>query len=698
MTSKLREAAEAGDAKAAFNLAKKYSRGDDGLAMNKALAAKYYQMASDGGHRIATFNLASLYVKGDGVATDRARALALYKLCAESGDAQATYFAGTLLEDSAPAEALSYYRRAAELGFSRAAVRGGRLLLEGAGPAVPASAAQAAQVFYLGAKNNDANSAYELGLLMADGAPGVVRDLAKAAVWMKVAADGNHEEAFAWLGKYESGAFNAPAAKDTEKKSKKTRSKPGLGKTPEPEKSAHAGKAPAGGTRSIATLPPPVTSDSASKPANAAAPESEESTSDSDSDADSDSDDSDEEADGAKKEGDKDSKQKKKKRSHSKKVEEIMARLDAIVGLDDVKEQIRTMKNQIELNRLRKKMGMEEEGLGTLHMAFIGNPGVGKTTVARIVADLLKSLKVLSKGQLVEVNRGQLVAEYAGQTAPRTTAVCESALGGVLFIDEAYALAISKEDSYGKEAIDTLVPFMENHREDLLVIVAGYKKEMQQFFDANTGLKSRFMKSLIFQDYNAAELLQIADIMIKGANRTITPEAHDRLAALLAREAAKPEQQRRESGNGRFVRNVLEQMKRNQANRLVASLTPKDRKKLTKEALSQLELSDVPEPEGGSAAATSSSSAPSPAASSDDGRPKSAAQKKLRSLRDQKGTHSKTAEDGWASSGAAALPAEPVSGEKQAAMERSAWSAYSAARSRSAPSTTEEHSDDEDDE
>ena len=195
-------------------------------------------------------------------------------------------------------------------------------------------------------------------------------------------------------------------------------------------------------------------------------------------------------------------------------IEALLAELDALVGLQQVKADVRRLTSLLRIQKLR-----EERGLPTLeashHLVFTGNPGTGKTTVARLLSQILRALGIVSKGHLVETDRSHLVAGYVGQTAVRTREAMESALGGTLLIDEAYALARGSEQDFGREAIDTIVKFMEDHRDDLAVIAAGYPEEMAELIDANPGLKSRFVRTVHFPDYTTEELVAIFELMGK---------------------------------------------------------------------------------------------------------------------------------------------------------------------------------------
>ncbi len=246
--------------------------------------------------------------------------------------------------------------------------------------------------------------------------------------------------------------------------------------------------------------------------------------------------------------------------------EAVERELDDIVGLDMVKEYIRSLKEYYAMQKRRREEGLKAGELNK-HMIFTGNPGTGKTTIARIVSKYLKAIGVLSGGQLVEVSRGDLVGRYVGHTAPLVGQVIKSALGGVLFIDEAYSLYRGEDDTFGLEAIDTLVKGIEDNRDNLIVILAGYSKEMEDFLESNSGLKSRFPNIIDFPDYTGEELTKIAKITAKSKGYEIDDEVlapmqefFDHIQATNAREA----------GNGRLVRNKVEEAILNQSKRLVA--------------------------------------------------------------------------------------------------------------------------------
>ena len=247
-----------------------------------------------------------------------------------------------------------------------------------------------------------------------------------------------------------------------------------------------------------------------------------------------------------------------------------LCELDSLIGLDNVKEEVRSLINLIKVRALRKKHGLPLMDM-SYHMVFTGNPGTGKTTVARLVAGIYRELGILSKGTLVETDRSGLVAGYVGQTAIKVREVVEKALGGVLFIDEAYALSSTCSNDFGDEAIETLVKLMEDHRDDLVVIVAGYTDEMQTFLKSNTGLMSRFNRFITFDDYSDAELLEIMSSMADKAGFSLEPEALERVCAYIA---GMDENERREFGNARGIRNLFEKVVVHQANRVSALEEP----------------------------------------------------------------------------------------------------------------------------
>lgn len=245
---------------------------------------------------------------------------------------------------------------------------------------------------------------------------------------------------------------------------------------------------------------------------------------------------------------------------------DLQAELDSYIGLADVKEEVKNLINMVNVYKLRRAHDLPTTDM-SLHMVFTGNPGTGKTTIARLVAKYLKAIGALKGGQLVEVSRGDLVGRYTGHTAPLTNSVIQSALGGVLFIDEAYSLYRGEQDSFGLEAIDTLVKGMEDHRDELVVILAGYTKEMETFLTANSGLASRFPNKIEFPDYTADELLDITNVLARGKGYRLAESCTEPLRGYYERRQA---EDARTAGNGRLARNTLEKAIFNQSRRLVA--------------------------------------------------------------------------------------------------------------------------------
>ena len=242
--------------------------------------------------------------------------------------------------------------------------------------------------------------------------------------------------------------------------------------------------------------------------------------------------------------------------------------LEGLIGLNNVKQEIKTLANLVKVQQARKEEGLKNSTL-SYHLVFTGNPGTGKTTIARIIASIYKDLKILKKGHLVETDRSGLVAEYLGQTAVKTNAVIDTALDGVLFIDEAYSLT-DENDSYGKEAVATLLKRMEDDRDRLVVILAGYTENMTHFIMTNPGLESRFNKYIEFTDYNVEELFQIFMRLAHKYDYLVDEEAQQIIKDLINIEIESKDKQ---FGNARFVRNLFENILANQANRLANNNT-----------------------------------------------------------------------------------------------------------------------------
>ncbi len=245
-------------------------------------------------------------------------------------------------------------------------------------------------------------------------------------------------------------------------------------------------------------------------------------------------------------------------------LEKLLNELNNLVGLNSVKEEVGSLINLIKVRNMRRERGLPLMDM-SFHMVFMGNPGTGKTTVARLISKIYKELGLLSKGTLVETDRSGLVAGYVGQTALKVTDVVNKALGGVLFIDEAYSLASDTQNDFGDEAIETLVKLMEDHRDDLVVIVAGYTDDMNRFLKSNQGLVSRFNKYFYFDDYNDGELLSILWTMARGAGYEISENALSKAGDILSSMDAN---EKYKFGNARGIRNMFERMVTAQANRV----------------------------------------------------------------------------------------------------------------------------------
>jgi SpoVK/Ycf46/Vps4 family AAA+-type ATPase len=276
-------------------------------------------------------------------------------------------------------------------------------------------------------------------------------------------------------------------------------------------------------------------------------------------------------------------------RTPEQRLEDAKAKLERLIGLENIKDQIATLTNFLKMERQRDELGLPTSR-PSLHMAFIGNPGTGKTTVARIIAEIYGALGILEKGHLVETDRSGLVAEYAGQTGPKTNAKVDEALDGILFIDEAYTLVdASGQDQYGREAVQTLLKRMEDQRDRLVVILAGYPDEMRAMIRSNPGLSSRVGTTMRFEDYSPEALCRIFELIAKQSKYTLPTESRRRLLRGMAYLHARRD---RHFGNGRTVRNSFERSVRRLANRL-AELSEVTRELLTTLGPDDIEVSGI---------------------------------------------------------------------------------------------------------
>ena len=265
-----------------------------------------------------------------------------------------------------------------------------------------------------------------------------------------------------------------------------------------------------------------------------------------------------------------------------KTIDDYLEELNRLVGLDKVKKDVNSLINLVQIRKIRQERGIKQPAM-SLHLVFSGNPGTGKTTVARILSKIYHEIGILSKGHLIECDRSALVGGYVGQTAIKTQEVIQNALGGILFIDEAYSLASSSENDYGQEAINTILKAMEDHRDDLIVIVAGYPALMDKFLSSNPGLESRFNKFIYFDDYDDTQLYEIFMLMCEDASLKLDEMADEYLRQYFKKMY---ETRSKNFANGRSVRNFFEEVITAQANRLA----PK--KDITDEELNTLTYED----------------------------------------------------------------------------------------------------------
>lgn len=269
-------------------------------------------------------------------------------------------------------------------------------------------------------------------------------------------------------------------------------------------------------------------------------------------------------------------------------IETILQELDALIGIQRVKKLVKELYAFVQVQQRRREQALIVEPL-VLHMIFKGNPGTGKTTVARLLGQILHNLRVLPKGHLIEVERADMVGEYIGHTAQKTREQIKLAMGGILFVDEAYALGRGGSKDFGKEAIDAMVKAMEDHKDKFILILAGYQKEMEAFIELNPGLRSRFPIHVEFEDFSLPELLDIARLMLKKRDYYLSDTAFNHLETVLSEKRQKL---RKNFGNARLVRNMIEEAIRHQAVRLVKA------ENNTRTELMTIEVEDLPSKDG----------------------------------------------------------------------------------------------------
>lgn len=273
------------------------------------------------------------------------------------------------------------------------------------------------------------------------------------------------------------------------------------------------------------------------------------------------------------------------------KLEDVLEELNKLYGLQNIKKEVNELISLIKVTQLRKEQNLKNPDL-SYHMVFMGSPGTGKTTIARLLAKIYHALGLLKKGHLIEVDRSDLIGQYVGQTAPKVDQVVDSALGGVLFIDEAYSIVSSGENDFGSEAIATLLKRMEDERDNIVVIVAGYQKEMNDFIMSNPGLRSRFNKYFYFEDYLPDDLFKIFQLFVGKYDYTLSKDAEKKVLEVLTDAYNKRDHH---FGNARFARNLFEQVVQNQANRIAAEedVTREKLMLLTDADLAELDINEA---------------------------------------------------------------------------------------------------------
>ncbi|MCX7242142.1 MAG: AAA family ATPase [Burkholderiales bacterium] len=523
--AELRHLAEGGvftkpDSEAQFTLGQRYVRGM-GVGKSDSLAAHWFALAADNGHVIAQRNLAYAHLYGRGLPKNEAEGVRRLRIAAEWGDAPSQRQLGFHYATGSgvpldPKEGLHWFRLAADQGDYLAQYNIAFAYANGRG--VAADPLEALHWYKLAAMQGMPEAQCALGLVFEHGL-GVPVDHEQSVYWNRLAVEKNYAEACSNLGwMYENGLGveqdldEARHLYELAARQEYSEAKERLAMLRE-RHSNHLAAAPAKDRR--ASLQP-----SSESPAGA-------------------------------------------DQSITDYLESAFA---GLVGLDVVRQEVFRQASYIHVQKLRAKQGLRVPEWPSRHLVFLGNPGTGKTTIARIIAGLYQRLGLLKTDKVIETDRAGLVAPYVGQTALKTKAIVESALGGVLFIDEAYALTRAGQD-FGSEAIETLLKMMEDHRDDMVVVVAGYTAEMDNFIHSNPGLASRFNRYLHFPDYTPAELLKILLNFCAKHSYALAESTHPGLLKIFGREI---KVQHERFGNARYVRNLFEKIIEAQAQRVFA--------------------------------------------------------------------------------------------------------------------------------
>jgi TPR repeat protein/dephospho-CoA kinase len=511
----LRKAAEQGSLQAQYELGDRYHYGN-GVPQDDEEAAAWFLKAAEQGNLQAQYNLAQRYFDGHGVPKDDIEAVYWLRLAAKQGSALTQYNLGVRYErgQGVPQddqEAVSWYRLAAEQGYASAQFNLGNMYADGRG--ILQDDELAVMWYHLAADQGHASAQNNLGRMYADG-KGVQQNNQKATKLYRMAAECGNA-----LAQYNLGVSYANGE--------------GLSRNDEEAVKWYHLAAEQGEVNALTSLGEMY-----------------------------------QEGRGIQK----DQKQAAKWFQRAEEWQSFTAALDklnALVGLTTVKKEIDDLATFIHVQRQRALQGMKVPQGVARHLVFTGNPGTGKTTVARIVAEIFHALGVLKTSKVVEVDRSQLVGQYIGQTAPKTKECIEAALDGVLFIDEAYTLASASEDDFGRESIETLLKYMEDYRDRLVVVVAGYKDEMTRFINSNPGMASRFNTYVYFDDYSAAELLMIFRGLCLDNDYELQRDVEVEVLQLFATVI---KTKGRGFGNGRYVRNVFEKALRHHSTRIARYL------------------------------------------------------------------------------------------------------------------------------